>query len=340
MENTEEILQALFIGISVASVLLQTCRYRKAIELFTECLEFLNQCTSKLEAEVLKRLSALVYSRLSYIYFHIGDFKNGFENIELAKAMYPQMGGNECTAEDLDRPHNEHVSKAHDSPGKEEDEEVIKILSLARNVGDKVKEACVLNMCSQMALSRFEYFKARPLLERLAELYGDFGDRKQERLTFDRLGDLCKSLEEYDQAQKYHELVLLMAEEDEDTYMQGAATGKLGTLYNLRRDYVKAKDLRKKALEISVKIGDKKGEIIDNRFLSGVLLNLDKFKEARDCCLKALALSKEIDDKNQEASAYSDLGDVHRKLKDFEMAEHCHKRAIELYEETGDLENE
>ena len=129
-----------------------------------------------------------------------------------------------------------------------------------------------------------------------------------------------------------------MAEEDEDIYTQGVAIGRLGTLCNFRGDYIKAKCLRKKALEISVKIGDKKGEIVDNRFLSGVLLNLGEFKEALDCCRKALTLNEEVGDINQEASAYSDLGDVHRKLKDFEMAEHCYKRAIEIYQETGNLE--
>ena len=88
MENVEKLLQALFIGISIASVfILQTCRYGKAIELFTECLEFLNKHASSLEAETLKRLSALVYCKLSQTYFHIGDSKNCFENREKASAL-------------------------------------------------------------------------------------------------------------------------------------------------------------------------------------------------------------------------------------------------------------
>ena len=338
MENVEKLLQALFIGISLASVLLQTCRYRKAIELFTECLEFLNKHASSLEAETLKRLSALVYCRLSQTHFHIGDSKNCFENQEKESTLYPQMGGEESSAECFAKPRDEHVPKTYDSPDNEEDQEVNE--DPARIYRNKIKEAGELDRLSHLALSRFEYSEARRLLERLAELCGELGDREKEKTAYFSLGELHKSLEEYDQAQTYFEKALFMTEEDGDIYRQGVAIGRLGTLYKFRGDYIKAKCLRKKALEISVKISDKKGEIIDYRVLSGVLLNLGEFNEALDCCRKALTLSEEIGDINEEALAYSDLGDVHRKLKDFEMAEHCYKRAIEIYEETGDLESE
>ena len=338
MENVEKLLQALFIGISLASVLLQTCRYRKAIELFTECLEFLNKHASSLEAETLKRLSALVYCRLSQTHFHIGDSKNCFENQEKERTLYPQMGGEESSAECFAKPRDEHVPKTYDSPDNEEDQEINE--DPARIYRNKIKEAGELDRLSHLALSRFEYSEARRLLERLAELCGELGDREKEKTAYFSLGELHKSLEEYDQAQTYFEKALFMTEEDGDIYRQGVAIGRLGTLYKFRGDYIKAKCLRKKALEISVKIGDKKGEIIDCRVLSGVLLNLGEFDEALGCCRKALTLSEEIGDINEEALAYSDLGDVHRKLKDFEMAEDCYKRAIEIYEETGDLESE
>ena len=338
MENVEKILQALFIGISLASALLQTCRYRKAIELFTECLEFLNKHASSLEAETLKRLSALVYCRLSQTHFHIGDSKNCFENQEKESTLYPQMGGEESSAECFAKPRDEHVPKTYDSPDNEEDQEINE--DPARIYRNKIKEAGELDRLSHLALSRFEYSEARRLLERLAELCGELGDREKEKTAYFSLGELHKSLEEYDQAQTYFEKALFMTEEDGDIYRQGVAIGRLGTLCKFRGDYIKAKCLRKKALEISVKIGDKKGEIIDYRVLSGVLLNLGEFNEALDCCRKALTLSEEIGDINEEALAYSDLGDVHRKLKDFEMAEHCYKRAIEIYKETGDLESE
>ena len=340
MENVEKLLQALFIGISLASALLQTCRYRKAIELFTECLEFLNKHASSLEAETLKHLSALVYCRLSQTYFYIGDSKNCSENREKASFLYPQMGGGESSAECFAKPRDEHVPKTYDSPDNEEDQEINEDPLSAGNYRNKIKEAGELDRLSHLAPSRFEYSEPRRLSERLAELCGELGDREKEKTAYFSLGELHKSLEEYDQAQTYFEKALFMTEEDGDIYRQGVAIGRLGTLYKFRGDYIKAKCLRKKALEISVKIGDKKGEIIDCRVLSGVLLNLGEFDEALGCCRKALTLSEEIGDINEEALAYSDLGDVHRKLKDFEMAEDCYKRAIEIYEETGDLESE
>ena len=49
MDNVEDVLQALFIGIALASVLLETCRYGKAIELFNECLILLKENTRRLK---------------------------------------------------------------------------------------------------------------------------------------------------------------------------------------------------------------------------------------------------------------------------------------------------
>ena len=179
MENVEKLLQALFIGISIASVLLQTCRYGKAIELFTECLEFLNKHASSLEAETLKRLSALVFCKLSQTYFHIGDSKNCFENREKASALYPQMGGGESSAECFAKRRDEHVPKDN-----EEDQEIDEDPLSVRNYRNKIKEEGELDRLSHLALSRFEYPEPRRLAERLAELCGELGDREKEKTVF------------------------------------------------------------------------------------------------------------------------------------------------------------
>lgn len=82
MDNVEEILQALFIGIAVASVLLQTCRYSKTIELFTESLILLKKHSSKLQEDKLNRLKALVYHRLFILYCQVSDYKNAIHSGE------------------------------------------------------------------------------------------------------------------------------------------------------------------------------------------------------------------------------------------------------------------
>ena len=340
MDKVEEILQALFISIAVASVLLQTCRYRKAIELFTECLVLLNKHASKLKTETSNGFSALVYHRLFHLYCLVGDYTNAIKNREKAIAIYHQMGDSESAAKLFGKLSNEYMPKTNDVPDNElEDDDIDKVFTMARNIGNKEEEAILLHMAGNWAFSKFEYSNAKSLLERSLALWQEIGKRQKESETLVLLGDLCKSVEEYEQAKQHFEKILLIAEEDGDPYLQGVATGKLGTVCNLRGDYAKAKTLHEKALEISVKIGDKKGESVDHRNLAGVLTSLGECREARESCLKALALSKEIGDRD-EASTYSDLGDVHRKLKDYEMAEYYYKKAIEIYRETGDLEKE
>ena len=71
-------------------------------------------------------------------------------------------------------------------------------LMLARNSGDKEKEASVLHMLGNWAFSRFDYSEAKILFESSAALWGEMGKRKQETNALVRLGDSCKLIEEYE----------------------------------------------------------------------------------------------------------------------------------------------
>ena len=68
MDNNQDIDQPLFIGIAVASVLLQGRRYGKAIELFNECLVLLEKHASEMIDSRRCDFTTLVYERLFSLY--------------------------------------------------------------------------------------------------------------------------------------------------------------------------------------------------------------------------------------------------------------------------------
>lgn len=103
MDNVDEILQALFIGITVASLLLQTCRYTQAIELFSECSVLLQKYSSKLEKKKLNKFNALIHRNLFKLFFLVGDYKNAIHNGEKAFPLYEQIGDFEGAAGLLDK---------------------------------------------------------------------------------------------------------------------------------------------------------------------------------------------------------------------------------------------
>ena len=99
MDDVDEILQVLFIGIAVASVLLQTGRSIKAIELFSECLVLLKKYSLKLEICKLNELFALVYDRLVNLYCFVSEQRENFESLLLEANTH----GKEIIAEFLHR---------------------------------------------------------------------------------------------------------------------------------------------------------------------------------------------------------------------------------------------
>ena len=303
MENLGEILQAVFIGVAVASVLLQTCRYSKAIELFSECLVFGNEHASKIkEAGLLEE---------------IGDLYRLTDEQVKAKERYEEALKFYAILMMMHKPFGIPVIKQN-----------------------KETEERLLNKLGHLSLSLFEYPQAKYYFQRELEISKETGNRKEEGKALHGLGSLYKTTEEYKQAKKYYEEAMTILEEAGEIKELGEVCSELGRVCRTLREFQKAKTLQMRALEISVKRGDKRDEMSDHRHLAGAHEVLGEYDEAKKCYQKAIKISKELDDKKGEASTYSDLGVFYRDyLHDFSQAEYYYKKALEIYEEIGDLLN-
>ncbi|KAJ7326095.1 hypothetical protein OS493_027945 [Desmophyllum pertusum] len=177
MDNVEEILQVFFIGIAVASVLFQTYRYSKAIELFSECLVLLKKHSTKLKKEKLKELHALVYRRLFNLYCLVGDHKNAIQSGEKAFPLYHLIGDNESAAGLLDKIGDVYQSTGEQVKAKESYQ---KALILYCNEVDKVSE--------------MPFVKQREHFERMLSVATKIGDKGIVGGLLNKLGDLSLSL--------------------------------------------------------------------------------------------------------------------------------------------------
>ena len=306
MDNVEEILQVVVIGVAVASFLLQTCRYTKAIELFHECLCLLQE-HSKLKTNKLNEFRALIYCNLFKVFFLVGDYETAIHNGEKAFPLYEQMGDFEGAAGLLEKVGDvyrltgeqvkakERYDKAiaitlHSSVSNFSDVPVIKrrehpnkMLVLTAKTGDKEMEGGLLCKLGDLLLSLFEYAKAKDCFQRALAIWKEKGKRIQQGRTLNSLGKVCRKAEEYQQAQRHYEQAMEIFEELDEIKELGVACGELGKVYNSLRNFHKAKTLQQKALEISVKTGDKYGESIDYRNLADNHLSLGEYREAKEC---------------------------------------------------------
>ena len=365
MDNEEEILQALVIGITVASLLLHTYRYSKAIELFKECLVLLKEHSSKVKEEKRNKLYTLVYHGLFDLFCLVGDYENAIYNGDKAIPLYQQIGEFQSAAGLLEKIGDLYQFTGEQEKAKERFEKVFtlhsselmvfnlcgmpnikriehlnKMLVVTIKIGDKEREGWLLNQLGDLSLSLFEYAEAKEYFQRELAIWKETGNRKEEGTALCWLGKLYRKTEEYQQAKQHCEKAIAILEEAGEIKELGDACTELGRVCVILREFQKAKTLQKKALEISVKSEDKKGESIDYHNLADVHASLGEYDEAKKCYEKSLAISKEVDDRKGEALTYSDLGGFYRDRNDFEKAEDYRKKALEIYKEIGDLENE
>ena len=145
-----------------------------------------------------------------------------------------------------------------------------KMLVLTIKIGDKEREGQLLNQLGELALSSFEYSKAKEHFLKELEIGKETGNRKEEGRALCCLGRLHRKMEEYQQAKQYYEGAMAILEEVGEIKELGGAYSGLGRVCKTLRELQQAKSLHKKALELSVKSGDKEGEIVDYRLLAGV----------------------------------------------------------------------
>ena len=254
MNNIEEIIQAFYTGVVVATFLYTTGRVRKAIELCRESLVLLNDKALEKEEQIGKFLYEAVYKIMFEACFLIRDYTNAITCgrkllvIKRERGETVNEGKLSIKLAAIFEAQNKYV---------EAKELYKRAISIMNKTGNSKEEADACTNLGIVLCSLSEFDKAKEYLEKALAIAIEIGDRKGEERHYGNLGTMLFLLADYVKAKEYHEKALAIAIEIGDRKGEERHYGNLGTVFRSLADYVKAKEYHEKALAIAIEIGDR-----------------------------------------------------------------------------------
>ena len=379
MTNIAEALQVLYICVPIANFLLRTCRVRKAIELWKECLIIMENTTlgPGMYESLIKPVYEMIQVAIVEAYGFINDYESAIkyigkllehssENGEKVKEckLTVQLGkfyqrqrkyaeaeelyqkalalSKEICYKDGEATSYEKLGDLFQSRAQYDPakEHFEKALAIRKELGDSKGEASVYENLAKMFITLSEYDKAKEFLEKTLTISKKIGDRTQEASVYQSLGEVCHIRGEYVMARDYLEKAIAIKNEYGLRRSEATCYGNIGAVFLSLGEYVKAKEYLERALAIKNEIGDKAGE----GSIYGNLALLFKFygdhSKSKKYFEKALAIEKEAGTKLNEASIYGNLGTLFRSLGEYAKAKECHENALAIRKEYGDRRGE
>ena len=153
-------------------------------------------------------------------------------------------------------------------------------------------------------------------------------------------GIMLYKLGESVKAKEYVEKALAITIKIGDRRGEASCYGNLGTVFLSVGQYDKAEEYLQKALVITTEIGDREGEATNYGNLGTVFRSLGQYDKAEEYLQKALVITTEIGDRQKEALSYGNLGILFRSLGQYDKAEEYLQKALVITTEIGDREGE
>ena len=337
MDNVEEQMAtfSMFIGLVVATFLLNTGRGLQAVMLGEECLIFLK--SNELKKNTCFRYTIIINNLM----FKAACMSSSHTSAErYAKKLLDMYH----TSGDIINEGKVTFTLGKIYQNQNEFEKAKRYYQNAIDVtectADKQMEAeCYCSM-GQVSYSRSEYHEAKNYFQKALAITVPNGYRITEAAIYGNLGVVVQSLGEYDKAEKYYKRALKISEEIGYRKGEADAYGNLGLLYHFLSQCQKAKEFTERALAIRKKIGDKKGEATDYGNLGMLFQSLCEYQKAKEYTEKALKIRKEIGDRKGEAADYGNLGTLFQSLGEYQKAKEYTEEALKIRKEIGDKKGE
>ena len=337
MNNTEEIIQTIFIGTCVATFLRNTSRVLQAIKLCKECLILLNNKGREKQKEFAILAYTWIYLSLFETYCLLNDQTSV---IECGRKLLDVL--HRCGEKSQESRVTYKLARLYHLQSRYQEAERFykKALSILIKIDERQGQFACYGKLGNVYHSLGEYGKAKTYLKNALAIAKEIGDKNGEATCYGNLGAVYGSLGEYGKAETYQKNALLIRKEIGDKQGEASCYGNLGTVYQYLGEYGKAETYLKNALVIRKEIGDKKGEASCYGNLGTVYQYLGEYGKAETYQKNALLIRKEIGDKQGEASCYGNLGTVYQYLGEYGKAETYLKNALVIRKEIGDKQGE
>ena len=333
MNNVDEVIQVIFIGLIVSGFLLNTRRFLKSIELCKECLFILKDRAGIRD----EKLSKLFYKRIYLIMWKachlISDNTNAIKYAEKIVQIYRESGERheECMLSiELAEV---YCHQSNYALAKELSE---KALLISKEIGDRNGEACCYGNLGTVYRSLGEYEKAREHLERSLAMQEKIGNRNREAFCLASLGTVYRSFGEYKKAREHLVKSLSIQKETGDRHGEATSYVNLGAMYRSVGDYKRAREYLEKSLAIQKETGDRHGEATSYVNLGNVYRSVGKYEKAREHLEKSLAIQSEIRDRKGEATTYLNFGTMYQSLGEYERAKESLEKSLAISRKIGD----
>lgn len=202
--------------------------------------------------------------------------------------------------------------------------------------------------------SQIEEKRYPEIIEQLGELHELDGDYSNAILTFEKLlgqsesdskiaetkmkmGRVYQSQAKYDDAVKYYEDAIEMAEKIDSSLLKARINGYLGKIYLRKGEYERALALQNDYLKESRRSGEKReiGQAYMN--LGGVYLHLNDNQKAVDSWEESLKCFKEAGYEQGVAYVNDNLGVGHLWMGNFEKALEYYEKSSEIMRKIGNV---
>ena len=337
MNSVEEVIQVISIGVIVASFLLNTNRFLRAIELCKECLFILKDRVCIKDQKLGKSLYMRIYLIMGKACHRINDKTNALKYAEKLLQIYRESGE---TLEEHKLSQTLGLMYSYQSKYVQAIQVTERALLISKEIGDRNGEAACYTNLGAMYFSVSEYEKAREHLEKSLVINKEIGDRNGEATCYTNLGNVYLSVGEYEKAREHLEKSLVIMKEIGERNGEATCYANLGNVYGAVGKYEKAREDLEKSLVINKEIGDRSGEAACYTNLGNVYQLVSKYEKAREHLEKSLVIEKEIGDKNGEATCYTNLGNVYRSVGEYEKAREHHEKSLVINKEIGNRNGE
>lgn len=202
-------------------------------------------------------------------------------------------------------------------------------LDIAQKISNNLLKAQVYgamanlyNVTGEYSQSLQYYLKALPIFEKE-------GRKDKVRMILGNIGALNNAMQNFDEAERNFRQSLKLSVELNDKAGMAQAYDGFNRIYIQRKDYAKALDYAKKAVEISHELGNKQEEAIAIQGIAWVYYEHYKdYKKAEEYALKGLKLAEELEFPADIAAMLNTLSNIYFHQSRFRECEETALKAI------------